>query len=182
MFGRGIQFCHVLHLSGNARTSRRTSARQKQETCSVEVHVHLLLSQSLSKIRTLTHEGCKIQYRDIGDYLTREEKLEIHYTRRSQSQVLLIGKRLHLIPTTIGLSNAAKRLRSSIHLAQRMQRQGKADDAIFKLFSGGYKTGRDAYIYNFSHDACAENAKRMTQVISLRLLNLRKTQNLLWTK
>ena len=24
-------------------------------------------------------------------------------------------------------------------------------------------TGRDVYIYNFSHDICAENAKRMTQ-------------------
>ena len=38
---------------------------------------------------------------------------------------------------------------------------GRIDDAIFKLFSNGYYTGRDAYIYNFSRDACAENARKM---------------------
>ena len=35
------------------------------------------------------------------------------------------------------------------------------DEAIFKLYSNGYKTSRDAYIYNFSRDACAENARKM---------------------
>ena len=36
---------------------------------------------------------------------------------------------------------------------------GKAGEAIFKLFSNGYKTSRDAYIYNFSRKACAANAR-----------------------
>ena len=35
------------------------------------------------------------------------------------------------------------------------------NEAIFKLYSSGYKTGRDAYLYNFSRDACAENARKM---------------------
>ena len=35
------------------------------------------------------------------------------------------------------------------------------DEAIFKLFSNGYKTGRDAYVYNFSRDACTKNARKM---------------------
>ena len=39
----------------------------------------------------------------------------------------------------------------------------RADDVVFKLFSNGYKTGRDAYIYNFSRAVCTENARRMTQ-------------------
>ena len=30
----------------------------------------------LVKNPSVTHDGCQIQYRDIGDYLTREEKLE----------------------------------------------------------------------------------------------------------
>ena len=30
----------------------------------------------LVKNPNATHEGCKIHYRDIGDYLTREQKLE----------------------------------------------------------------------------------------------------------
>ena len=31
------------------------------------------------------------------------------------------------------------------------------------LYLRGLATGRDAYIYNFSRDACVENAQRMTQ-------------------
>ncbi len=40
---------------------------------------------------------------------------------------------------------------------------GKADDAIFKLYSRGYATGRDAYLHNFSRHACLDNARRMTK-------------------
>ena len=38
---------------------------------------------------------------------------------------------------------------------------GKTDDTIFKLYSRGLATSRDAYIYNFSHEACARNARAM---------------------
>ena len=38
---------------------------------------------------------------------------------------------------------------------------GASGDAVFALFGNGYKTGRDAYMYNFSREACAENARRM---------------------
>ena len=48
-------------------------------------------------------------------------------------------------------------------LGTKEVRTRRVDNAIFKLFSNGSKTGRDAYIYNFSRDACAENAKRMVQ-------------------
>ena len=41
-----------------------------------------------------------------------------------------------------------------------MRKAGKTDNAIFGLYSLGIATGRDVYIYNFSHDGCTENAKR----------------------
>ena len=39
----------------------------------------------------------------------------------------------------------------------------QADTAIFGLYSLGLLTTRDAYIYNFSQDACIKNAQRMTE-------------------
>ncbi len=36
---------------------------------------------------------------------------------------------------------------------------GKSDEAVFRLFSNGYKTKRDAYLYNFSREACEKNAR-----------------------
>ena len=40
---------------------------------------------------------------------------------------------------------------------------GQGSEAIFKLFSNGYKTSRDAYLYNFSRDACVEIARLVTE-------------------
>ena len=36
-----------------------------------------------------------------------------------------------------------------------------SEEAIFGLYSNGYKTSRDAYTYNYSHQDCADNARRM---------------------
>ena len=40
-------------------------------------------------------------------------------------------------------------------------------------------TARDAYIYNFSRDACAENAQRMTQDYLAALSELSENHNLM---
>ncbi len=46
-------------------------------------------------------------------------------------------------------------------VGSKAAKAGQTDEAIFRLFSNGYKTSRDAYIYNFSRDACATNAYAM---------------------
>ena len=151
----------VLHLRGDAYTS---GARRQAEGGNVfgsgsrtPVAITIFV-----KNPNATHEGCKIHYRDIGDYLTREEKLEILREAESNSgfsdwQIITpnehydwIGQRNEEFTEfyPIGSENSKKR---------------QSDDAIFKLFSNGYKTGKDAYIYNFSHKDCLINAKQMTQ-------------------
>ena len=47
-------------------------------------------------------------------------------------------------------------------MGSKEAKSGKAGEAIFKLFSSGYKTGRDAYIYNSSRNVCAASARAMT--------------------
>ena len=48
-------------------------------------------------------------------------------------------------------------------MGSKEAKAGKADDAVFRLFSNGYKTSRDVYLYNFSRDACADNARRVVE-------------------
>ena len=48
-------------------------------------------------------------------------------------------------------------------MGSKSAKAGKVDEAIFKLYSRGLETARDAYVYNFSRDACAENARRMVE-------------------
>ena len=87
----------------------------------------------------------------------------------------MIGKQLHQMKITIGLNNVAKLFAQFYPLGSQDARAGSTDDTIFRLYSRGYATGRDAYIYNFSHDACAENARRMVARLSTQhFLNLKE--------
>ena len=46
-------------------------------------------------------------------------------------------------------------------MGSKSVKAGREENAIFKLFSNGYKTSRDAYLYNSSRAACAANARRV---------------------
>ena len=106
------------------------------------------------------HDGCRILYRDIGDYLKREEKLAL---LRKAGSIVGIKDWRTITPDRhhdwIGQrSDAFQKL---YPIGSKDAKAGKAGDAIFKLYSNGYKTGRDVYVYSFSRDACAENARKM---------------------
>ena len=152
---------HVLHLRGDARTSgerRRTEAGNVFGSGSrTPVAITILV-----KNPKVTHEGCKIEYRDIGDYLTREEKLE---TLREKESISGFSDWDTITPDKhydwIEQRNEA--FANFYPLGTKEAKAGRTDNAIFGLYSRGLATSRDTYIYNFSRDTCAENALRMTQ-------------------
>ena len=57
-------------------------------------------------------------------------------------------------------------------------KKGILDDSIFKLFSKGVKTARDAHLYNYSREACAKNARRMTETYLAALADLEQNPDL----
>ena len=152
---------HVLHLRGNARTSgerRRSEAGNVFGGGSRAPVAITILVKNLDAM----HDGCKIHYRDIGDYLTREEKLEaltdaVSINGFSDWQEIKPNAHYDWIDQR---SDAFAKF---YPLGTKEAKAGRADDAIFRLYSRGLATSRDAYLYNFSRDACAENAQRMTQ-------------------
>ncbi len=105
--------------------------------------------------------GCRILYRDIGDYLKREGKLKILREAGSISGIKDWQKikpdRQH--NDWIGQRDEA--FQAFYPLGSKDAKAGRISDAVFKLYSNGYKTSRDAYTYNFSRNACAENAQNM---------------------
>ena len=66
---------HVLHLRGNQRTQGERSRREGGKVFGSGSRAPVAI-MILVKNPNATHDGCKIQYHDIGDYLTREQKLE----------------------------------------------------------------------------------------------------------
>ena len=116
--------------------------------------------------------GCRILYHNIGDYLKREEKLAILHQAESIAGI----KEWQAIKPDrhqdwIGQRDDA--FQEFYPMGTKDARSGKANDTLFHLYSSGYKTGCDAYLYNFSLEACAENARCMIEDYMGALLELR---------
>ena len=152
---------YVLHLRGNARTS---GERRRAEGGNVfgggsraPVAITILVKNPDD-----THDGCKIHYHDIGDYLTRQEKLE---ALREAVSIKGISDWQAITPDKSydWVDQRSDAFSEFYPLGTKEAKAGRADDAIFRLYSRGLATSRDPYIYNFLRDACADNAQRMTQ-------------------
>ena len=152
---------HVLHLRGNARTSgeRRRSEGGNVFGGGSRAPVAITI---FVKNPNATHEGCKIHYRDIGDYLTRQEKLEalreaVSIKGISDWQIITPNEHYDWI------DQRSDAFAEFYPIGTKEAKAGRADNAIFRLYSRGLATSRDAYVYNFSRDDCSENAERMTE-------------------
>ena len=150
---------YVLNLRGNARTSG-TQRRAEGDNVFGQGSRAPVAITMLVRNPDDAQEGCRILYRDIGDYLTREEKLA---RVREWGSVVGVDDWQAITPDRhhdwIGQRDEA--FARLYPLGSKAAKAGRNDDAVFRLFSNGYKTGKDAYLYNFSRVACAENARLM---------------------
>ena len=108
------------------------------------------------------HKGCRILYHDIGDYLKREEKLAI---LSKAGSIAGIDDWLQITPDQhhdwIGQRDEA--FQQFYLMGSKEVKAGRPGDTIFELYSRGYETARDAYVYNFSRDVCADNGRLMVE-------------------
>ena len=152
---------HVLNLRGNQRTQGEVSRREGGKVFGSGSRAPVAIT-ILVKNPNAAHEGCKIQYRDIGDYLTREEKLDALTETKSIKgfsdwQSITPNKHYDWI------GQRSDVFAQFYPLGSQDARAGRSDDAIFGVYSRGLATGKDTYIYNFARDVCAQNALQMTQ-------------------
>ena len=150
---------HVLNLRGNQRTqgerSREEGGKVFGQGSRAPVAITILVRNPDAR-----HEGCRILYRDVGDYLKREEKLAI---LREAGSIAGIDDWREIAPDRHNdwIGQRSDEFQRLYPMGSKATKAGRMDEAIFKLYSNGYKTSRDAYIYNFSQDACAGNARKM---------------------
>ena len=110
-------------------------------------------------IKNPKHKGeIEVNYFDIGDYLSREEKLRFMSNTNSIDEL----EWTRLLPNTHGdwINQRDEKYSTFIPLSDK-DNKGRESQAIFKMFSTGIQTGRDTWSYSFSKDTLAENAKRM---------------------
>jgi predicted helicase len=149
---------YVFNLRGNQRTqgelSRMEGGKIFGEGSRTPVAITLL-------VRNPKHKGpTDIFYHDIGDYLTREEKLKIISKFGDVEDIPWT----RLLPNDSGdwINQRDKTFSTFIPLGDRNSK-GKEAQAIFKTFTSGIKTNRDAWSYNFSKDTLVKNMTKMIQ-------------------
>jgi predicted helicase len=152
---------YVFNLRGNQRTSGELSRREGGKifgsgsrtpiSITLLVKRHCLDSQSPQNKAT-------IHYHDIGDYLTREQKLAIVRQNRSIANM----QWQQLAPNEHGdwlnLRNDA--FSSFIPLEPKKKFDTRAK-SFFLANIVGVATGRDAWVFNFSKEKLADNMRRM---------------------
>ena len=152
---------YVLHLRGNQRTQGELSRREGGKVFGQGSRAPVAIS-ILVKNPNASHDGCKIHYRDIGDYLTREQKLE---TLKDAGAISRFSDWQAISPDEHHdwIQQRSAKFAHFYPIGSKDTKAGARDDAIFGLYSLGLVTGRDSYLYNFSRDSCAENARTMTE-------------------
>ena len=145
----------VFNLRGNARTQgelRRKEAGNVFDSGSrTPVSITLLVKRP--------HEGkATIHYHDIGDYLSREQKLDI--IRKNHSIATLPMDTLH--PNGHGdWINLRNDSFSSYLPIEPDKRYNERSQSFFVTNAVGVATSRDAWVFNFSREALMSNVQRM---------------------
>jgi predicted helicase len=113
-----------------------------------------------------TGAGCALHYRDIGDSLSREEKLRI-----VGSQGLKTVDWQLITPNGDGDWINQRDERFAKFQVIGSKGKDKLAGPIFELFSRGLETGRDAWVYNFSTQKLAENIESTIDFYGAQLKN-----------
>jgi predicted helicase len=144
---------YVFHLRGNQRTSGELSRKEGGKIFGSGSRAPIAISL-LVKNPGATENG-RIYFHDIGDYLSREDKLE---KVSAFASIKCIGWQ-EVIPDAHG---DWLRQRDNI-FSNYIQLGGKKVNGLtlFESFSSGAETRRDAWCYNASKSSLISNMKQM---------------------
>ncbi|GAA4375842.1 DEAD/DEAH box helicase [Paeniglutamicibacter cryotolerans] len=143
---------YIYNLRGNQRTageqSRREGGKIFDAGSRATVAVMLLVKRP-GKV-----DACRLNYRDIGDYLDRKEKLAI-----------IGGSTLGNIPWEQVTPNAEgdwiNQRNDLFETFTPLGAKDSNDPAIFQTYSGGLKSNRDVWVYNSSQEKLRHNVESM---------------------
>jgi len=141
---------YIYNLRGNQRTAGELSRREGGKVFGGGSRNTVAIT---FLVRTPGHTGpAVLHYRDIGDYLTREDKLAIVGADHLAS--------IDWQPITPNASGDWINQRGEEFDTFRPI-GSKTPGAIFGVYSGGVKTNRDAWVYNFSRPALTETVHQL---------------------
>ncbi|MBR0684174.1 DEAD/DEAH box helicase [Roseomonas eburnea] len=149
---------HIFHLRGNQRTSGDRSRREGGKIFGSGSRAPIAIT-ILVKNPNAAEQG-RIRFHDIGDYLTREDKLATIARFGDIGGIARgMGWRM-LTPDEHGdwLKQRDKGFDAFIPMGEK---NGESTDRIFLNYSRGIATSRDAWVFNSSREASLKNMSAM---------------------
>ncbi len=145
---------YVFNLRGNQRTSGETSRREGGEIFGSGSRTPIAITVLVRKPNH--QEKAVIHYHDIGDYLSREEKLAT--VAKLQSILNPAMKWIQLNPNAQGdwLNQRNDVFGTFIPLGDKDNKENKQTFFV-PYYSNGLKTQRDAWCYNYSQEKLQQN-------------------------
>lgn len=147
------EFSHlyVYNLRGNQRTAGELSRREGGKVFDSGSRATVAIT---FLVKDPAHEGpAVLHYRDIGDYLSREDKLRI--VEESQIDTLEWE--------TITPNAQGDWINQRDPNYESWQSIGEGQEPVFTSYSRGVETGRDAWVYNFSLPGLRDSAQRLIE-------------------
>lgn len=144
---------YVFNLRGNQRTSGELSRREGGKIFGSGSRTPVSITILVKK----PHEGkATIQYRDIGDYLSREQKLDIIHKSYSIASMEMT----HLHPNEHGDWISIRNKGFANYIPMEAIKKD-VTESFFLQNAIGVSTNRDAWVYNFSQKELKENIVKM---------------------
>ena len=156
---------YVLNLRGNQRTSGELSRKEGGKIFGSGSRTPITITL-LVKNPNKKQEKAKIYYHDIGDYLTRDQKLKMVKDFRSIENVewkeIMANEKNDWINQRDGIFDTL------INLGDKDDKMNKSPKFFNAVHTNGLKTQRDAWCYNFSSAKVKENMQRMISFYNIQ--------------
>ena len=147
---------YVFNLRGNCRTSGELRRKEAGNVFGLGSRTPIAIT---ILVKNPAHKGkAFINYHDIGDYLSREEKLAIIAKKRSALNSAMNWQQLHPNEHGDWLNQRNDVFSSFIPLGDKDNKENKQTFFV-PFYSNGLKTQRDAWCYNASKIKLTDNVK-----------------------
>lgn len=156
---REFSAIYVFNLRGNQRTSGELSRKEGGKIFGSGSRTPIAITILVKKPKA-SDEAARIYYHDIGDYLSREEKLNILHNMGDISNPLM--QWVTITPNEHGdwLNKRSEQFKLYTPLEPEKKFNLKAK-SVFNTYAIGLASNRDTWVYNFSKQAVEKNMAAM---------------------
>ena len=156
---REFSAIYVFNLRGNQRTSGELSRKEGGKIFGSGSRTPIAITILVKKPK-VSDEAARICYHDIGDYLSREEKLNIIRNMGDVSNPLM--QWVTITPNEHGdwLNKRSEQFKLYTPLEPE-KKFGKGSKSFFNVNGPAVASGRDSWVYNFSKQSVEKNISAM---------------------